>query len=528
MLAGQPAAMIYFDVPTTNPEYGAMLPADLDGPTPPPPGAPNYFARVAVPTTGGPSNRLELYEFRANFANPAASTFTGPSLLPTAPYDANLCFFSFILNCLPQPNTPQRLDALSDRLMYPLLYRNFGTHEALVANHTVNVGGEQAGVRWYELRKQGAGAWAIHQQGTHAPDQHNRWIGSLAMDRAGNVALGYNVASSTLFPSIRYTGRLASDPLGTLPQGETSLIEGSGSQTGSPRWGDYSTMSVDPTDDCTFWYTNEYYATTSTIGWQTRIGAIRFPACLPTPTPTPTNTPTPTHTATPTPTRTPTRTPTPMPTPPRPSMSAAIAQVRATLGITGQANTPAATAVGERATVAGAVTGSGTVTGSMSWTLSAPVPAGVPAGAVPVAVLSTTLGLESYFCSQAPPGAARATCNGVTLGNGLQGSTVAVVFGPGLVATGTLSGAGAGQPAPALLAAAPLLPPPFLVPPPPPPPPPPLSLPPVPALASPSAPGPRPEVPVIPEADPLNLLVLGLAALGGARALRSRRRQPPT
>jgi hypothetical protein len=164
--------------------------------------------------------------------------------------------------------------------MYRLQYRNFGTHETLVVNHTVDAdGADHAGIRWYEVRDPG-GTPFINQQGTYAPNAHHRWMGSIAMDGNGNMALGYSASSTTLYPSIGYVGRLAGDPLGTLPQGETPLILGSGSQTHSAsRWGDYSTMSVDPTDSCTFWYTQEYYETTSSAGWQTRIGSFTFPSC---------------------------------------------------------------------------------------------------------------------------------------------------------------------------------------------------------------------------------------------------------
>ena len=183
-------------------------------------------------------------------------------------------------DCIPQPGTPQKVDAIADRLMYRLQYRNFGTHESLVVNHTVDVGGDHAGIRWYEVRDPG-GAPSIHQQSTYAPDADHRWMGSAAMDGAGDLALGFSVSSATTFPSIRYAGRLADDPLGTLPQDEATLMIGSGSQTDmSGRWGDYSSLSVDPTDHCTFWYTQEYYATTSAIGWRTRIGSFRFPSCV--------------------------------------------------------------------------------------------------------------------------------------------------------------------------------------------------------------------------------------------------------
>ena len=161
--------------------------------------------------------------------------------------------------------------------MFSAQYRNMGDHESLWLNHTVASGGT-AGVRWYEVRDLSATP-TLYQQGTYDPgDGHYRWMGSLAIDQDGNMALGYSVSSSTLFPSIRYTGRLNGEALGQLPQGETSLMEGTGSQTGSNRWGDYSLMTVDPVDDCTFWYTQEYFATTSG-NWTTRVGSFKFPSC---------------------------------------------------------------------------------------------------------------------------------------------------------------------------------------------------------------------------------------------------------
>jgi hypothetical protein len=163
--------------------------------------------------------------------------------------------------------------------MWRLQYRNFGTHETLVGNFVTDVDGtDHGGIRWFELRKTGAGPWTLFQEGTYAPDTAHRWMGSVAMDKDGNIALGYSVSSNTVFPSIRYAGRLASDPPGTLPQGEVSVIEGTFSQTGPTRWGDYSAMVVDPADDCTFWYTNEYVATVSG-NWGTRIASFRFPSC---------------------------------------------------------------------------------------------------------------------------------------------------------------------------------------------------------------------------------------------------------
>jgi Bacterial Ig domain len=299
MLAGQPARMVGFTLPTSN--LGGMLPADLDGPTPPPAGSPNYFVQVddGVWFTPPVPDRLQVWPFHVDWTTPTNSTF-GPVgatdtgvVLPTAPFDSNMCGYS--PNCIPQPGTDPfgdpapPVDALADRLMYRLAYRNFGDHESLVLNHTVDVDGtDHAGVRWYEVRHDpasgAAGGWTIRQQGTYAPDARHRWMGSIAMDGAGNIALGYSLSDGTVTsPSIAYTGRLAGDPLGQLPQGEVLAMAGAGSQLDSSgRWGDYSAMSVDPTDDCTFWYTQEYYASTDFLfgrNWQTRIIPFKFASC---------------------------------------------------------------------------------------------------------------------------------------------------------------------------------------------------------------------------------------------------------
>ncbi len=277
LLAGLPARMVYFDLFSVDPNLGGMLPSHADG-TAPAPGSPNIFVQVDDDGLGqAPQDQLQLWEFHVDWTNPAASTFSGPTPLATAPFDSNLC--GYARNCIAQRGTNRRVDAISDRLMYRLQYRNFGSHEALVVNHTVDVGADQAGVRWYEIWDP-LGTPVIYQQGTYAPDGDHRWMGSIAMDGVGNLALGYSVSGKNTYPSIRYAGRLAGDPLGVLAQGETELVAGSGSQTDSTgRWGDYSSMSVDPTDHCTFWYTQEYYAITSRSNWQTRIGSFSFPSC---------------------------------------------------------------------------------------------------------------------------------------------------------------------------------------------------------------------------------------------------------
>ncbi len=283
MLQGNPATFVSFDLFGVNSGFGGMLPSDLDGIQSPPPGSPNYFSEWDdASMLGDATDTLRIWEFHVDWVTPDNSTFgldgLPNTLLSTADVDPDMCFGD--RNCIPQPGTTQKLDAIADRLMYRLQYRNFGSYETLVANRTVDVSGaDHAGIYWFEARKSG-GAWAIHQEGVYAPDSNHRWMGSLAMDHNGNMALGFSVSSNLVYPSIRYTGRLESDALGTLPQGEAVMIAGSGSQTsGWARWGDYSTMSVDPLDDCTFWYTTEYVETTDVAAWQTRIGSFKFPSC---------------------------------------------------------------------------------------------------------------------------------------------------------------------------------------------------------------------------------------------------------
>lgn len=321
MLSGQPARMVYFDLYGTDSNLGGMLPADWDGPTPPA-GAPNPFIERDDNSEGFPQDQLQIWNFHVDWNNTSNSTFTKVQELATAPFDGSMCGGS--RNCIPQPGGTN-VDAIADRLMYRLQYRNFGDHQAMVVNHTVDVNGaDRAGIRWYELRSTG-GAWSIYQQGTFSPDSTHRWMGSMAMNGRGEIALGYSVSSSSVYPSIRYTGRLPGDPLGQMTLGEGTIINGDGYQGhSSGRWGDYSMMSVDPVDDCTFWYTTEYYMNrgTSNADWQTRIGKLQLSDCggAPPPTATPTETsPPPTETPVPTATPTgdpPTATPTPTNTPP--------------------------------------------------------------------------------------------------------------------------------------------------------------------------------------------------------------------
>jgi hypothetical protein len=265
MLLGQAATQQCFNLSST---YGGLLPADLDGSAPPPAGSPNYILSFGT-------NVLQLWKFHVDWTTTANSTLTGPAQIPVASFSPACSGGG---TCIPQSGTTQKLDSLADRLMYRFAYRNFGDHESLVVNHSVTAG-SSVGVRWYELRNPN-GTPTVYQQGTYAPDSSYRWMGSIAMDRSGDIALGFSVSSASLKPGIHYTGRLAGDALGIMTQGEGTVVDGGGSQTTNlSRWGDYTSMSVDPSDDCTFWYTNQYLASNGTFNWHTRVGSFRFPSC---------------------------------------------------------------------------------------------------------------------------------------------------------------------------------------------------------------------------------------------------------
>ncbi|MCL4507453.1 MAG: carboxypeptidase regulatory-like domain-containing protein [Chloroflexi bacterium] len=275
---------VYIDLGAVSLRFGNILPANMDGARLPPVNSPAYFAEVDPASGSWPFSAMRLWYFNVNWTTPASSTFglSGQpnAVIPVASFNYLPCVTSGSPNCIPQPGGAPALDAVGDRIMHRLVYRNFGNHESLLANHTVDAGGGLAGVRWYEVRDPG-GSPGIYQQGTYAPDTTNRWMGSIAMDQSGNIAIGYSASSASITPSIRYSGRLATDPLGALSQGEQSIINGAGVQTNSTysRWGDYSAMTIDPSDDCTFWYVNQYYSFTSSSYWHTRVGAFRFPTC---------------------------------------------------------------------------------------------------------------------------------------------------------------------------------------------------------------------------------------------------------
>ena len=300
MLAGEPARVVYFDEAANNPpggQYIGQLPGDLDGGTLPPAGSPNLFAEIddastIPPTTPGDDGfRLRLWKFHVDWANPANSTFGNNGApnyaLPVAPYVRPQCVYGYGPNCVPQKGGPQQLDVLGDRLMFRLAYRNFGGYASLLLNHTVVTPDARDGVRWYEVRIPKGAAPSVYQQGTYAPTDAAtgplwRWMGSIAQDKRGDIAVGFSASGPNDFPSVRYTGRNAGDPLGQMTQTEQVAYTGTGPQTEAEgRWGDYSDLTVDPSDDCTFWYTQEYLGQdVLVIGtWRTRIVSFKFPGC---------------------------------------------------------------------------------------------------------------------------------------------------------------------------------------------------------------------------------------------------------
>jgi hypothetical protein len=269
MLAGTAATQQCFQLSSS---FGGVLPADLDGTIAPPAGAPETFVNFG-------SNSLNVWKFHVDFANSANTTLTGPTNLPVNAF-TEACGGG---TCIQQPGTNNQLDSLADRLMYRLAYRHFADgHEALVVNHSVKVSGNNrtqvVGVRWYELRNI-SGTPTVFQQGTFSPDTTSRWMGSIAMDKLGNIAVGYSASSSSVNPSIRFTARAPTDALGVLGA-ETNILTGGGVQSGTlHRWGDYSALTVDPVDDCTFWYTNEYEKSTGSFNWSTRIASFKLAGC---------------------------------------------------------------------------------------------------------------------------------------------------------------------------------------------------------------------------------------------------------
>jgi hypothetical protein len=251
----------------------SLEPADLEGTTLPPAGSPNLLMSLT-------STAVQFWRFSVNWAA-GTGTLTGPTNVTGVAAFSRACGGGA---CIPQPGTTNQLDTLADRLMYRLSYRNFGTHESLVINHSVT-SGSGTGIRWYELRNAtgqtlGSAAPVLFQQGTFAPSNDFRWMGSAAMDKTGGIAIGYNISNaSTIKPSILYAYRAPGDPVGTLGN-ETSIQVGPGSQTGTlARWGDYATISVDPVDGCTFVFTTEFLPANGSFNWTTYIHSFKLSTC---------------------------------------------------------------------------------------------------------------------------------------------------------------------------------------------------------------------------------------------------------
>jgi hypothetical protein len=256
----------------------SLLPSDLDGKQLPAVGTPNLLARITT------SSALQFWQFSVNWANPSSSTLTGPTTLAVAAY-TQTCSGG---DCIPQPGTSQQLDSLADRAMYRFAYRTYGGYDWWVLNHSVATSivrnrAVGSAIRWYELRRSAGSASTptVNQQGTYAPDATYRWMGSIAKDKLGDILVGYSVSSSTVPPGIRMAGRPGDGSLASGLLGAENVVQnGGGSQTsGLNRWGDYSAMSVDPVDDCTFYYTNQYQKANGTFNWSTRIATFKFPSC---------------------------------------------------------------------------------------------------------------------------------------------------------------------------------------------------------------------------------------------------------
>ena len=298
MLVGDPTARdVSFFIDGNDPDLlplvgDGLLPADVDGKQKPK--TDSAIPLVGTQDDGGgygaTFDALNIWDLTVKWRSTPLASLALKTQLPTAPFDSIFPCAPTARDCLPQPGITdpnQYLDILSyrQRPTFRLAFRNFKTYETMVTNQSVEAAPGVAGVRWYEIRRTGS-TYSLYQQGTFAPgDGVHRWMGSIAMDKKGGMGLGYSVVNGTsVYPGIRYTGRLAGDTLGDMTLGEGTVINGTGVQrTTNSRWGDYTDMTVDPVDDCTFWYVNEYYTAagqaSSTAGWQTRIASFKLPGC---------------------------------------------------------------------------------------------------------------------------------------------------------------------------------------------------------------------------------------------------------
>ncbi|MGH9799134.1 MAG: hypothetical protein ACRD82_02125, partial [Blastocatellia bacterium] len=271
MLVGGAARQVCAQTSNSN---ASLLPADLEGTALPPSGSPNFLLSITT-------SALRYWKFAVNWSGAGTGTLTGPTTVSGVAAFTRACSGG---TCIPQPGTTRTLDSLADRLMYRLSYRNLGTREALLVNHSVATGGV-SGIRWYELSNDAgqtisSATPVVRQQGTFSPSADYRWMGSAAMDNNGGIAIGYNVSNATTIkPSIRYAYRGPNDTLGTLGN-ETSILTGPGVQTGTlSRWGDYSTISVDPVDRCTMVFTTEYIPSNGSFNWSTYIHSFKLTTC---------------------------------------------------------------------------------------------------------------------------------------------------------------------------------------------------------------------------------------------------------
>lgn len=264
----------------TNPLYGGMLVAGVEGSATPAAGTDAYAIAL-----GDTNSELATWRFSPSFTDTPTLAVTGPDSVTVATY--NLPCSGSGGNCVPQPGTNNRLDTLGERLMYRYVYRKIAGQESLLVSHSVaDATSGVTGVRWYELRGAATdtGTPTLYQQGTVLPDATYRWMPSISMDKVGNIGMVYSVSSSSMYPSIAVTGRLSGDTLGVMTQAESIVVAGTGSQTSSQgraltRWGDYAAAVVDPVDDCTFWVASEYLATTGAFNWKTGIANFTYPSC---------------------------------------------------------------------------------------------------------------------------------------------------------------------------------------------------------------------------------------------------------
>ncbi|MET0620263.1 MAG: carboxypeptidase regulatory-like domain-containing protein, partial [Thermoanaerobaculia bacterium] len=278
MLGGEPVTFVYANPGATLPETLWGLPADLDGSQSPPPGSPNVSTALGHPAIdGSPAPVLHTWRFHADFESPLNSTLEGPFDVPIDDFSSLECGTP-TEGCVPQLDSTQLLQATPNRLMYRMPYRRFEDHESLVTTFTVDAGDGQAAVRWLELRDP-AGDPFVFQQNTFAPDASHRFVGSIAMDRVGNIALGYSKSDATIHPSLSVTGRLVADPPSHMGS-EDTFFQGPNSQPPVVGlWGRYSSMSIDPADDCRFWFTSEYVGEPAPFFEYTRVAAFQFPSC---------------------------------------------------------------------------------------------------------------------------------------------------------------------------------------------------------------------------------------------------------